>query len=326
MVHMSLEAIIQNAPPELRHGLQWFVTNAGKTVAWSDAGKAETRLFSTPKGIYKPEGSIFALSVRQTLKTGYPDREPQFRQDGTWTYLYHQEGETPEADDLFTNRGLKACMEKEVPVGVARQVSTKPNALYAILGIARVTHWKDGVFQLDGYAPDGSLFSQSVDGPLATALQEAERQVESFDPASQQDARQRVLAAVLRRRGQSKFRAGLLRAYGGKCAITGCSVEAILEAAHVTPYLGPNTNALSNGILLRADLHTLWDLGLIAIEPKDMQLWISPSLAGSEYAQYGGLLPFKPATRNEQLAGLALQQHWELATGKNDSYQPGVDG
>lgn len=313
-VNMSLEAIIQAAPRELRQGLSWFAANAGKTVKWSEAGQADTRLFSTPKGIYKPEGSKFALSVRQTLKTAYPDRAPQFRPDGTWTYLYHQEGETPEADGLFTNKGLRACMEEGVPVGVARQVSAKPDTRYAILGLARVTHWKDGVFQLDGYAPDGTLFSQSVDGPLATVLLATEPRVEPFDPASQEDARQRILSSVVRRRGQSKFRAGLLRSYGGKCAITSCSVEAILEAAHVTPYLGPETNALSNGILLRADIHTLWDLGLIAIDPKSRALWISPSLTGSEYDQYAGMVPFVPAKESEQIAVLALQQHWELAT------------
>lgn len=311
---MSIETIIQQAPFDLQKGLQWFVTHAGKTVSWGEAGKAETRLFSTPKGIYKPAGSKFALSVRQTLKTAYPDREPQFRPDGTWTYLYHQEGESPQADDLFTNRGLRACMQVGIPVGVARQVSAKPDTRYSILGIARVTDWKDGVFQLDGFAPDGTLFSQPVDGPLATDLQETEPQVEPFDPVSQEDARQRVLAAVVRRRGQRKFRAGLLRVYGGKCAISGCAVEAILEAAHVTPYLGPDTNALSNGILLRADLHTLWDLGLIAIEPRSMRLWISPSLAGSEYVQFEGRVPLKPTNKTEQLATLALQQHWELAT------------
>lgn len=201
-----------------------------------------------------------------------------------------------------------------IPVGVARQVSAKPDTRYAILGIARVTHWKDGVFQLDGYASDGSLFSQSVDGPLAPELQATEPQVEAFDPASQEDARQRVLTSVVRRRGQSKFRAGLLRAYGGKCAITGCVVEAILEAAHVTPYLGPDTNALSNGILLRADLHTLWDLGLIAIEPISKTMWVSPSLVGSEYDQFAGKVPFIPAKIAEQLAVPALQQHWDLAT------------
>lgn len=33
----------------------------------------------------------------------------------------------------------------------------------------------------------------------------------------------------------------------------------VLEAAHVTPYLGPETNDITNGLLLRADLHTLLD-------------------------------------------------------------------
>lgn len=316
--HMTIDAVIQASPHELQRGLRWFAENAGKIVSWKEAAEFETRLFSTPKGIYKPEGSKYALSVRQTLKTAYPDREPLFRHDGTWTYMYHQEGESPEGDDLFTNRGLKASWAEGVPVGVARQVQDKPNARYAILGIAHVSDWKDGVFQLDGYAPDGSLFSQPVDGPLASALSEIEPRVEPFDPNSQEDARQRVLASVVRRRGQRKFRSGLLRAYGGKCAITGCAVEAILEAAHVTSYLGPDTNALSNGILLRADLHTLWDLGLIALVPETLALWISPTLAGSEYERYAGQTPFIPNKAAEQLSPRALIEQWKFARSKKD--------
>ncbi|MBM3413201.1 MAG: HNH endonuclease [Bacteroidetes bacterium] len=196
----------------------------------------------------------------------------------------------------------------------SKPFDTKPKARYSILGIARVSHWKDGVFQLDGFAPDGSLFSQSIDGPLAKDLQEIEIHVDPYDPRSQQDARQRVLSSVVRRRGQGKFRANLLRAYGGKCAISGCNIEAVLEAAHVTPYLGPETNTMSNGILLRADLHTLWDLGLIAIDPISKQLWISPSLHSSEYAQYQGIVPFNPNNQIDKIAYPALQQHWKQAT------------
>lgn len=40
-------------------------------------------------------------------------------------------------------------------------------------------------------------------------------------------------------------------------------------------------NDIGNGILLRADIHTLWDLGLIAINPDTMMIWVSPNLVGS---------------------------------------------
>ncbi|WP_336979879.1 HNH endonuclease signature motif containing protein [Altererythrobacter fulvus] len=56
-------------------------------------------------------------------------------------------------------------------------------------------------------------------------------------------------------------------AYEGRCAISGCDVREVLEAAHIMPYLGEETNDVRNGLLLRADLHTLFDLGLLKIGP-----------------------------------------------------------
>lgn len=73
------------------------------------------------------------------------------------------------------------------------------------------------------------------------------------------------LAQVERRRGQPAFRRNLLQAYGNRCAVTGCDVEALLEAAHIIPHCQGSNYAPSNGLLLRADIHTLYDLDLLAI-------------------------------------------------------------
>ena len=61
---------------------------------------------------------------------------------------------------------------------------------------------------------------------------------------------------------QEAFRRVLLRAYEGRCAITGCDVEPALEAAHVADWRSEN----GAGILLRADLHRLLDDGLLVID------------------------------------------------------------
>ncbi|HUZ56031.1 MAG TPA: HNH endonuclease [Streptosporangiaceae bacterium] len=58
--------------------------------------------------------------------------------------------------------------------------------------------------------------------------------------------------------------AALMAAYSGRCAVTGCTVQAVLEAAHLRPYRGPDSNVTGNGLLLRADIHTLLDLQLLA--------------------------------------------------------------
>ena len=104
-----------------------------------------------------------------------------------------------------------------------------------------------------------------------------------FDPSNIKDARKRISKMIAQRRGQPAFRNALLDAYDRKCAITGCEVVEVLEAAHIYPYQGPDTSKVVNGLLLRADVHTLFDSGLIAIDAMNMTVLVHPSLQGSEY-------------------------------------------
>jgi hypothetical protein len=62
--------------------------------------------------------------------------------------------------------------------------------------------------------------------------------------------------SIALRRGQRVFRSRLLHDYAGRCAITGCDCVDALEAAHIFPFQGDQTNTPANGLLLRADLHT----------------------------------------------------------------------
>ncbi|MCF7221015.1 HNH endonuclease [Marilutibacter chinensis] len=128
--------------------------------------------------------------------------------------------------------------------------------------------------------------------PLALddqARAEAQAQAEAFDAPlnNDHDARVWAMRAVAQRRGQPLFRAKLLDAYGGRCAITGCSAVEVLEAAHVLPYRGEHTNRLDNGLLLRADLHTLFDCGLLWVTPENT-VALAPSLLTTEYATLVG--------------------------------------
>lgn len=92
----------------------------------------------------------------------------------------------------------------------------------------------------------------------------------AFDPAMIEDGRERVAREIAIRRGQAGFRNQLLEAYGC-CAMSGCTVASALEAAHIMPYQGPGTNHPSNGLLLRADLHTLFDLGLLSVDHETLR-------------------------------------------------------
>lgn len=98
---------------------------------------------------------------------------------------------------------------------------------------------------------------------------------------------QRQLAAIKIRRGQPEFRERLLEAWNRRCAVTGCRVIGILEAAHITPHAQEVDYRTSNGLLLRADIHTLFDLGMLSID-EHLRIHLAKALEYSEYRQYGG--------------------------------------
>ena len=80
-----------------------------------------------------------------------------------------------------------------------------------------------------------------------------------FDPNNIDSEKEKVLRSVTYRRGQKKFRDNLLRAYDSECVMSGCREEEVLQAAHILPYTDAETNKIDNGLLLRADLHNLFD-------------------------------------------------------------------
>ncbi len=128
----------------------------------------------------------------------------------------------------------------------------------------------------------------SVSGPTRGLLEQEATAAEasgSFSPTEGVDERQRVLAAIVRRRGQPAFRKALLEAYAGRCAMTGCDVVDALEAAHIRPYSGRSSNVISNGLLLRADIHTLFDLYLISVDDTSSKIEVAPSLRPSAYGE-----------------------------------------
>jgi len=130
-----------------------------------------------------------------------------------------------------------------------------------------------------------------------------------FDPEGIADARERALSSIVRRRGQPAFRRRLLATYNGRCAISWCDVDAVLDAAHIVPYRGPETNHPANGLLLRTDIHTLFDLKLVSIDAATMTVLVSPELAGTCYDEYRGRPISVPDDRESQPSREALKQH-----------------
>ena len=82
---------------------------------------------------------------------------------------------------------------------------------------------------------------------------------------------------VPQRLGQRAFQGVVLDAYGYRCAVTGDKIRPVLQAAHIRPLPRGGEHRLDNGLLLRSDVHTLFDRGYLGVDPGH-RLVVSPRL------------------------------------------------
>jgi hypothetical protein len=116
------------------------------------------------------------------------------------------------------------------------------------------------------------------------------------------------LVTVRVRIGQANFRRLLLQEHGHICAFTGPAPAAVLEAAHLYSYADHARHHAHGGLLMRRDLHRLFDLGQLAINPITKTIDIAPSIAGfSEYARLHGSPLHAPIEAGHIKW---LNQHW----------------
>lgn len=121
-----------------------------------------------------------------------------------------------------------------------------------------------------------------------------------------------VLRAILRRRGQPAFRQTLLEAYDRKCAVTGSALDAVLEAAHIHAHADGGTMHVTNGLLLRSDLHTLFDLRQIAVNTESWTIEAHESVRAA-YERLHGATFHKPRNRADWPSSELLDAHRRAA-------------
>jgi hypothetical protein len=100
---------------------------------------------------------------------------------------------------------------------------------------------------------------------------------EAIDEAPE-DEFERILVAVNRRRFQALFRQNLMTIYQNACVISHNDCPEVLEAAHISTHVVSRNNDTTNGLLLRADLHILFDRGLLQIHPTNLTIHLSPQI------------------------------------------------
>ncbi len=69
------------------------------------------------------------------------------------------------------------------------------------------------------------------------------------------------------RLGQGAFRVAVTDAYERACAVTNEHSLPVLEAAHIQSYANGGQHAVANGLLLRTDIHRLFDRGYVTVSP-----------------------------------------------------------
>jgi HNH endonuclease len=130
------------------------------------------------------------------------------------------------------------------------------------------------IVQGKGY-DTGSVAGQALWAAVSERL--AQRAAASLNPgpatiAAAEGARYGQPMLVRPRLGQGLFRVLVTDAYDRRCGMTNARTLPVLQAAHIKPYALDGPHDLNNGLLLRSDLHTLFDQGYVSVDPVNMRM------------------------------------------------------
>jgi ribosomal protein L37AE/L43A len=117
-----------------------------------------------------------------------------------------------------------------------------------------------------------------------------------------------TLEIVRVRRGQRQFREHLLAAQGELCAFTGVAPTRVLEAGHLYSYAELGVHHEHGGLLLRRDIHRLFDDGWLAVDPETLRVDVSDVL--ETYPQYASLHDSQLQTHLVDSQVEWLARHW----------------
>ncbi|WP_146069672.1 HNH endonuclease [Arthrobacter sp. B0490] len=112
--------------------------------------------------------------------------------------------------------------------------------------------------------------------------------------------------------GQQQFRKSLIDKYGAVCAFTGHGPLPTLEAGHLYSYASAGVHDSEGGLLLRRDVHRLFDLGFLTVDPKSLSICVKPEL--DQYDAYHSLNGQKLHVVVTEGQRKWLAQHWAAHT------------
>lgn len=216
----------------------------------------------------------------------------------------------------------RRILEHRSPAELARQLGctilVEPFFWQREAWIPVPSDWSKNIVSGKGY---------QLDSPSGAALWTEVRARLSSDPKSQfssevaepQD-RYGSPVTVRPRLGQGAFRVEVTDAYSRRCAITGEKTLPALEAGHIRPYAKNGPHEIRNGLLLRSDLHNLFDLGYLTVT-LDYRVEVSRRIREEfengrhYYALHGQPLAVLPKYENSRPASEFLEWHHGIFKG-----------
>ncbi len=165
--------------------------------------------------------------------------------------------------------------------------------------------------ELDTSRLRDDLARHEFNDPLAFVVEDQAEPNDNYQPIQDEDKRQAYARRI--RKGQSRFRKALHTLYGSRCAFTSTDEENVLEACHIISHSKTGDNSLDNGLLLRSDIHVLFDEHLITLANDGLHILVHKDVTAPEYARLNRTAPgLRPATPESHLA-LIRQHNAELA-------------
>lgn len=291
---------------------------------WAEFLRARPHL--TEANFWLPSGKAAFKALQPGEPFLFKTHWPENRLVGAGFYSGFDTFTVREAWELFGEGNGVASMD-ELAQSIARYRKERPDAGVSIgcvllrnlfflapeETLAAPGDFAKNIVRFKGYELAGS--GAHVDLMFETMLRRAEVRIEdeTGQPAMVPGpvfGRDRLVKARI---GQQAFKGLVLTSYERRCAITGNHIQPTLEAAHIRPVSLAGENRLDNGLLLRSDVHTLFDLGYLGINPR-YQLQVSPRLRqdwgnGQEFYERAGREISVPRVRANRPDREAIEWH-----------------
>jgi putative restriction endonuclease len=286
---------------------------------------------------WKPSGQRFAA-----IKPGdfflFKLRKPQHRIVGVGQFASQIQLRLPQAWEVFAQRNGAATYQQfaglihrnrhqalDADSEITCIVLNAPVFFREEDWIPAPSDWADGIVQGKGYS-DQTPVGRHVWAAVQATLPRYPAGLYAPDsaPAASlvlEDAPpQYGLALTKMRLGQGAFRATVMEAYDKRCAISGEKTLPVLDAAHIKPYAEAGPSVIGNGLLLRSDLHTLFDKHYLTVNADNLVIEVSPRIRkefsnGKEYYRFHGQALNRPKDKAALPAQQFLQYHNERFRG-----------